>query len=127
MANIPFDMIDDSGGTFRAVLDTTATGASAIRLGAASGQSGPATWHVQITGAGSIGTFLPKCVLRGSGLTAADAVGFEFVALDDTSTILTTAQSATKGYILPADEWDIFIEYTAGSAPMTILARPGRQ
>lgn len=130
MANAIFDNIDDSGGTFRAILDTTATGASALKLGAAGGQSGPCTWHIQILGSGTIGTFLPKFLLRGAvegGYGPGDAVVQEFFALNDTSTALTTAQSALGAYVVPADEWDVYIDYTAGSSPMTILARAGRQ
>jgi len=127
VANVIFDNIDDSGGTFRAILDTDALGANAIKLGAAGGQSGPCTWHLQVTGAGTIGTFLPKFTLRGSGLGAGDAVLQEFFALDDTSTALTTAQSGLKAYVIPADEWDVWIEFDAGTSPMTIYARAGRQ
>jgi uncharacterized protein YdaU (DUF1376 family) len=58
---------------------------------------------------------------------AMQAVLAEFFALDNTGTALTTAQSALKAYVVPADEWEVWIDYTAGSSPMTIYARAGRQ
>lgn len=126
MANVAFDIIDGTS-TYRAILDTSISGATAMKLGNPAGPSGPATWHIQITGTGGIGSWVPKCTLRGSGLTGAAAIAMEFVAIDDTGTLLTSAQSATKGYLVAGDEWDIWIEYTADTDPMTIYARAGRQ
>lgn len=128
MANTKPDLIDGTS-TFRIILDTTATGDSAIKLGAAGGQSGPVTWHLQVLGAGGVGTILPRFLLRGAiqaGFSPADATVQEFFALDDTSIALTTAQGIGS-YVLPSDEWEVYLDYTADTDPMTILARAGRQ
>jgi len=128
VANTKPDLIDGTS-TYRLILDTTVGTTDAIKLGAAGGPSGPVTWHLQAFGTGSSGTFLPRFLLRGAeaaGYDAGDATVQEFFNPANTSTALTTAQWVGS-YIIPADEWEVYLDYTADADPMTILVRAGRQ
>lgn len=130
MANTPIDELDTGEGTRFMVLDTTATGANAIYVGAGSGEKGPAGWFIQLNGtAATFGSLKPKLRVKGTGLTNASLADCLYWTTDSETAVnggSTSMTSVAKVYYVPTDECDLFLEYTANTTAMTVYMRPAR-
>lgn len=128
MANLGPDKLDNGEGTLVCVLDTTATGANAIRIGAANGEPGPAGWFIQLSGtAASFGSLTPKLRLKGSGLTNSNLADTVYYTTDSETAVSgasTPMTAIAKVYYVPTDECDLYLAYTANSTSMTVYLRP---
>ena len=130
MANLGPDKLDTGEGTLVLVLDTTATGANAIRIGAAAGEPGPAGWYIHLSGtAATFGSLKPKLRVKGTGLTNANLADALYWTTDSETAVnggSTSMTAIAKVYYVPTDECDLFLEYTANTTAMTVCLRPGR-
>lgn len=126
MANTPFLASGNNSNQARyARLDTTATGASAIAVGAAN-ERGPASWVLHVKGNAWTGSIVPKLRLTGSDLTNTDLQScIYYTAGDEAAVAAGTGITANGIYTIPCDRCDLFLEYTHTSGTVDVYAQSG--